>query len=237
MIVLVSFALALVVPAHADASSMTLSLVFAIIFGVILLLLLSQAARRRKQLFDAVRMELNKLRRLYHISKNLSVAAPERYRGWFTDVHGYLQTYLMYFSGKDFNTYDGSNAAFRKLSYHIYTIPVVETKKEEALFEDLLRTAATIAESRQQIKELWDNRMSVYSWMVIFLLMFGYLFTSLLVMDDTLLARLAGGAVATAGLLSLDLLWQLDTLSSERKGMAKRYVDNLGKLELGHRES
>ncbi len=231
-----SFALAFVVPALADTSAMTLSITFSGVFAAILVTLLLQAANRRKQLFDAMRTELNKLRRLYHISKNLSVAAPERYRSWFTDVHGYLQAYLMHFSGKDFSAYDSSNAAFRKLSYHIYTIPSVESRKEAALFEDLLRTTATIAESRQQIQELWAHRMSSYLWMILASLAAGYVFTALLVVDDTLISRLAGGVVVFAGVLALDLLWQLDAMSSDRDIMAKRYVENLGKLELGHRD-
>ena len=235
MMIMASFALAFVVPALADTSAMTLSITFSIVFAAILVTLLLQAANRRKQLFDATRTELNKLRRMYHISKNLSVAAPERYRSWFTDVHGYLQAYLMHFSGKDFSAYDSSNAAFRKLSYHIYTIPSVETRKEAALFEDLLRTTATVAESRQQIQELWAHRMSSYLWMILASLAAGYVFTALLVVDDTLISRLAGGVVVLAGVLALDLLWQIDAMSSDRDIMAKRYVDNLGKLELGHR--
>ncbi len=235
-IVIGSFALATAVPAVGDSSSATRNLSIVIIFGIVAITLLTQAASRRKRLFDAIGMELNKLRRLYHISKNLSVASPERYRSWFTELHGFLQAYLMMFAGKDFSIYDSSNAAFRKLSYHVYTIPLVETKKEEALFEDLLRTAATIAESRQHIKELWDSRMSGYLWTIIFLLAGGYIFTTLLAMDDSFIARMSGGATIAAGLLVVDFIWALDSLATDGKPTAKRYADNLARLELGHRQ-
>ena len=47
-------------------------LVAGLIVGITLAFLVYQAAERRRRLFSAVYLELNKLRRIYHLSKNLS---------------------------------------------------------------------------------------------------------------------------------------------------------------------
>ncbi len=229
-------AFAMVMPAYGDPYAAAFLPAIAAFLAAALLVLIAQAVIRRHQLFEAVRMELNKLRRLYHISKNLSVAAPQRYRGWFTELHGFLYEYLTLFSGKDFDSYDSSNAHFRKLSYHVYTIPEVDSKKEEALFNDLLGTAATVASARQQIKELWDNRLSAYVWTVLMLMVAGFVATTVFAMGESVGGRFAAGATIAVVLLAVDLLWEIDTLSAERTQMAQRYVNNLSKLELGRRE-
>ncbi|HTM68339.1 MAG TPA: hypothetical protein VL426_03500 [Candidatus Binatia bacterium] len=230
-----STAFALVVPVGGDPYAGSLQLGLIIFMAITLAVLISEAAMRRQKLFEAVRMELNKIRRIYHLAKNLA-AADGKFRTWFTDMHGYVYEYLTSFAGKDFDAYDGLNASFRKLSYHIYTIPEITTAKEEALFKDLLRTTATVAESRQQIKELWDSRLSAYGWTVVLLMTLGFVVATTLAMGETNASRLAGGMLIGAALLTVDLLWETDTLAGEKKLMAKRYVDNLGRLELGRRD-
>ncbi len=179
-------------------------------------------------------MELNKLRRLYHVSKNLSALSAE-YRPWFTELHGHIYNYLNKFSGKDFEAYDSFNRDFREISYHVYTIPPMRGVKEQALFDDLLRTTASVAEARQQIKELWDNRLSFHVWIMVLLLAMSFMTALVGSMPDYPTARLVGGCAIVAALLSLDYLWKVDSLASERTALPKRYVDNVGKLELGRR--
>lgn len=225
------FAAATVIPAYDDSSAATINISVAVVYAAVVAVILSDAARRRSKLLDAVRLELNKLRRLYHISKNLSVGSPDRFRVWFTDLHEYLHSYLTYFSGKDFGAYDASNATFRKLSYHVYTLPELDSRKEQALFEDILRTTATIAEARQHIKELLDNRLSAYTWTVLMLLTSAFVVTTGFATGDATAARIAAGAAFATALIVIDLLWEVDTLSSERDAMAHRYVSNVAKLE------
>ena len=63
----------------------------------------------------------------------------------------------------------------------------------------------------------------------------GFIVASMLGMSETLASRLAAGMTVAAALLAVDLLWETDTIAGEKKAMAKRYVDNLGRLELGRR--
>jgi hypothetical protein len=204
--------------------------------GSLLAFLLFQAAERRRAFVASVYMELNKLRRIYHLSKSLSVM-DQKYRAWFTDLHGYLVEYMSSFQNRDMDAYSESNAAFRKVSYNIYKIPDVGNVKEEALFNELLRTSATIAEARQNVKELRRSRLSAYAWIVILLMVAGFAGTVYLSTADTEASRLAGACAIAIAFLAVDLLWEVDTLASERKGIAQRYVINISKLQLGREES
>ena len=230
-----SFVAAFLLPAQRFAVGAGAETAIAVLFGVTTAFLIQIAAERRRELFSTVFIELNKLRRIYHISKNLAGTAP-RFRTWFTDLHGHIYAYLSAFSGRDLTQYKQTNAAFRKVSYHIYTIPELETSKEEALFNDLLTTTGIVAESRQRIKELLISRLSPYSWVVVLLMLVGFLISVAVAFADTSAGRLVAGVEAGVALLAVDLLWELDTMGSDLKSWAKRYVDNVGKLELGRKD-
>ncbi|KPJ85300.1 hypothetical protein AMJ57_03605 [Parcubacteria bacterium SG8_24] len=203
----------------------------AVLFSVILGLLIHQAAGRRREMLAAVMLELNKLRRIYHLAKNLS-AASQKYRSWFTEVHSNLYGYLTFFADKDFSRYDESNQAFRELSYHIYTVPELEPGKESSLYRELLNTSAVVAASRQKIKELFDSRMSPYVWAVILLMEAGLILTTALSGGS----RLAGAVLVAVSLSAVGLLWEMDDMAGERRRLAKRYVDNIARLELRRRD-
>ncbi len=230
-----SVALAVSIPVSGDQVAPVLAIVVAVFVAIVLGVLINEASARRQKLFEAVRIELNKIRRIYHLSKNLAASSHD-YRSWFTEMHGYVYGYLSCFAGKDFDAYDDFNKEFRKLSYHIYTVPALAAPKDQALFQDLLSTAGTVAEARQQIKELWDNRLSAYGWTVILLMVLGLVVTVAFSMSETIASRLSGGVAIAAALLAVDLLWEIDTLAGEKKTMARRYVENVGRLELGRRE-
>jgi len=229
-------AVAMVVPAAKTPTGPSTGLAGAMVVSAVLAVLLSLAATRRRELFSTVYLELNKLRRLYHISKNLA-AVGSKHRIWFTDLHGYIYGYLSEFSGRSLIEYNQTNPAFRKLSYHIYTVPELATEKERALYEDLLQSTATIAESRQRIKDLLSSRLSAYTWVVVLLLVSAFGALVLLAAGPAVTERVAAGAILASVLLAVDLLWELDTMSADLRDWAKRYVDNVSKLELGRRDA
>ncbi|MFA6603219.1 MAG: hypothetical protein WCT10_00060 [Patescibacteria group bacterium] len=227
-------ALAMIVPTPPIPAAAGISLAGAMIVSAVLSVLLKLAATRRRDLFSTVYLELNKLRRIYHISKNLA-ASGSKHRIWFTDLHGFLYGYLSEFSGRSLTEYNQTNPAFRKLSYHIYTVPELATDKERALYEDLLQSTATIAESRQRIKDLLSSRLSAYSWVVVLLLVMAFSALVLLAAGPGVAERVAAGTVLASVLLAVDLLWELDTMRTDLRDWARRYVDNVSKLELGRR--
>lgn len=208
----------------------------AVLTGTLLAFLISQAADRRRLFIATVYLELNKLRRIYHLSKNLSVM-DQRFRAWFTDLHGYLYEYMNFFQGKTVDDYSASNASFRKVSYNIYKIPEVRNAKEIALFEDLLRTTGVVAETRQRVKEIRRARMSAYSWVAVLLMTTGFILVVYLSTGDATASRLASAATAIIALIAIDLLWEVDSLMTESRDIAERYVKNIGKLQLGREDA
>lgn len=230
-LLLAGFVFGLFVPAASDPGDTGFSYIIAIFTSMGLMLLLSEAVTRRQKLLETVRVELNKLRRIYHLSRNISESTAS-FRGWFTELHKYLYEYLLGFENKDFESYDSFNAKFRKLSFHIYTIPDFQSSKDGALYQDLLHTTATVADARQQIKELWDNRLSSFSWIAALFLGALFCFSISLSITDTITSRLAGGAAVSAMLVVLGLLWDADALTLEKRLLARRYVDNIARLEL-----
>lgn len=224
-----SFAVAMVMPDSGSASFM-FELPIAVVIGFVLAVLLGNAAARRMELHGAVYRELNKLRRIYHLSKNLA-ASSSRFRSWFTDLHGFLLNYLGTFSRQDLRRYKESNAAFRQLSYHIYTIPDIVSPKEHILFDDLLQTTATVAESRQKIKELLVSRLSPYVWLTVGTMAACFVVAALSSMGPTFASHISVGAEIAVLLIALNLLWEADALSADLNDWAQRYVNNIAKLE------
>ena len=231
-----SFSLISLLPTMGNESSPRLDTVPALLAAAVLGLLIYHAADRRRHLLEKINLELNKLRRVYHLSKNLSDVDSQRYRGWFTELHGNLYAYMMGFAERDFSKYEESNKDFRALSYHIYRVPDLRSNKEESLYDELLRTIAIVAESRQQIKEAKESRLSAYSWLVVLLLVMNVVVTAWLSTGYSLTSVVAAGAVLTSFFFAVDLLWEVDTLASERYEIAKRYVDNIGRIELRRRD-
>lgn len=225
----------LLVPVYGETGIPRHDIAAGILTGLVLVYFIQQAYDRKRQLLMTVYLELNKLRRIYHLSKNLSVM-DQKFRVWFTDLHGYLCEYMNFFSENSFRDYSKSNAAFRKVSYHIYKIPEVETNKENALFNELLRTAAMVAESRQHIKELRKSRLPFYAWVTVIFVVAGFIATVYVSTVDVCASRLTGAVLVAIALLAVNMLWELDSPGSDAKDFARRYVNNIGKLQLEREE-
>ena len=236
LVVIVPIAVLLLVPVYGQSGQPRFDLPVAFLVSLTLILLIHQAVEKRRRLLQTINLELNKLSRVYHLSRNLSETDTQRYRGWFTELHGNLYRYLSAFSERDFGYYEETNSEFRELSYHVYKVPELRSSKEEALYDDLLRTVAKVAESRQQIKESKDARMSIYVWMVVLLLVVGLGISAWLSTIDVWTSRLAAGVTLAGFLVMIDLLYEVDTLASEYRPIAQRYVDNIGRIELRRRE-
>lgn len=219
------------IPVQGSAFAPRYDIAAAMLTGSLLSFLIYQAAERRRLFLSTFYFELNKLRRIYHISKNIA-ETNQRFRAWFTDLHGYLVEYMSFFKDKGMEDYSDSNPYFRKVSYNIYKIPDLETKREEALFTELLHTSGVVAQTRSKIKEIYRSRLSAYSWLTVLLMTAGFITTVVYSTADTSASRLVGGITIGIVLLMVDLLWEVDSLAAENSDFAQRYVMNVGKLQL-----
>jgi len=119
-------------PVYGIAAAVIVSILFAAVFA--------RTLKRHDDLNEWIGLELNKIRRIYHLGKNLGTSAS--LRQWFTDLHGHLYGYLTAFDKKDFSQYQETNGEFRKLSYHLYTVPGLETEKERVLYREAAHPGA-----------------------------------------------------------------------------------------------
>ena len=226
-IVVVSFALAYLVPVSAGSAPLAAA---AMVAAVLLLsVVLHRALKRRDDLTEWIALELNKLRRIYHLGKNLGGNAA--LRQWFTDLHGHFYGYLTAFDKKSFAQYQETNGHFRKLSYHLYQIPSLETEKERVLYRDLLEAAGLVAGARQRIQELWNGALPSSAWNALAAL-------SALAGLSVLLAtgpsdRLVAGAALSVLGIGATLVRSADGMKDmSGEALTKRYVENIARLEL-----
>lgn len=217
-------------PAMAEPAAHGADLVIAVVFAGIAGFLLHQGSVRYRELQHAVYLELNKLRRMYHVSKNL-LAISQKFRPWFTDLHGLLQTYMTDVGGRDLAEYSKSNVAYRKLSYHIYTAPEPASHLEQTLFNELLRTQGLVAEERQRVKELLSQNISAYVWAAVLLLAAALIAAIVAAVGPGMAERVVAGAAVAAVILTLDLLGAVYSIREQRRDWSKRYVNNLAKLD------
>lgn len=231
LVIVGSFVLAYLAPFSAGSASLAGAAVTSV--ALMLGFAFQRALKRRDQLVEWIAIELNKLRRIYHLGKNLGDEA--RHRQWFTELHGFLYAYLTAFDKKSFSQYQETNGQFRKLSYHLYKIPGLETEKERVLYRDLLEAAGTVAGARGRIQELWNGGLPARFWNVLIVL-----------------AALAGAAVLMASgpsdrlmaALVLSVLGGIVLVAREADdlaalagdGLSKRYVENIARLELSRHE-
>ncbi len=231
-LVLVAFALAYGTAARMPFSwplmaLVPVTIVFAAVFGV----LAAVAIGRRERLKSETATELNKIRRVYHLGKNLG--SSPHLRGWFTDLHGYIYDYLGGFDRFDLSEYEKGNPLFRRIAYHVYTLPALHEVKEEVLYDELLEATAAISDARQKISTLYRIRYAKSHWPELLILLVVFTLTALSVSAGTpaspLLAAsfLAGGYVLALTFLVHDI-W---TKEGDRR-LAREYVNNITRLEL-----
>lgn len=226
-----SLLLAFVAPVQAGSASLAGAAV--VLTGVLLGFVIQRAMARRDELNEWVAIELNKVRRIYHLGKNLGTES--RLREWFTELHGHVYGYLTAFDKKKFSQYQETNGEFRKLSYHLYRIPSLETEKERVLYSDLLEAAGLVAGARQRIQELWNGGLpaTLRNALALIAVFAAAAVLSAMGPSDRFAAALTlavlGGAVAFAREMD-------DMRGMGGEDLAKRYVENIARLELRREE-
>jgi hypothetical protein len=234
--VLIGVVIAFILPTARMTAGHGADIAASLVFAMAILIFARQASDRRRQLLSTVYLELNKLRRIYHIAKNLA-GESNRYRSWFMEIHGNLHMYLAAFEGANLKDYSGNNSGFRRLTYHIYTAPELETDKEKILYSDLLKTTGVVAETRQRIKDIIASHLTRPDWTWLLLSSFVALLALAALADASGAGRLTCGLMIGVVLGGLDYIRSLDRLDDELVELSDRYVRNISKLQYKRRES
>lgn len=208
-----------------------LGIAVAVIFAVVFGMLSFVAIERRERLKEAIATELNKLRRVYHLGKNLGTAA--HLRGWFTDLHGYIYDYLGAFEKFDLSEYAKGNALFRRIAYHVYTVPEFREVKEQTLYNELLNATAVISDARQKITTLYKSRYTKSHWFELTVLIALFAAAGALAASGPLATRLILACPLASGFILALTFFEHDIWTKEGdRRLAKEYVKNIARLEL-----
>ncbi len=201
--------------------------IFAVLFGVLVFV----AVDRRERLKEAVAIELNKMRRIYHLGKNLGTAP--HLRGWFTDLHGFVYDYLGGFEKYDLSEYDKGNALFRRIAYHVYTVPDLREVKEQVLYTELLAATALVSDARQRIVTLHKNGFTKSHWFEFLVMFLVFVATVVAGTADQALSRFASANIlATGAILAMFFVEHDAFTKDEDRELAKEYVKDIARLEL-----
>ena len=153
-----AFALSYGLPtgSHADSSSS--------VFNALLLLsflsgfFINRALERRKTLWNAVEVELSRLRRLY----NLSASVDDR--AWGDKLHRALLTYHKHV-GADLRAYGKGRDEYRELAMMVYRFAPA-TERDRVLWQDMLQTTRDVALERRPLERSLGGGLQAHGWAV-----------------------------------------------------------------------
>ena len=202
-----------------------------ILYAIIVGFLMSLTLRRKKSLNEFVSQELNKIRRIYHLSKHLTKAQP-KLKEWFEDVKEALSNYNDLFCSHNFRSYDLGNPLFRKVTYTIYGLPSLKVSYNSELYKSLLDTAAAATESREFIRSKRVQTIGAFQWFV--LIVVTITLASILVASTPgdMMSRLVTTAVVFNLFLVLLLIYEYDTPNEKMNRIyAGFYAHNLKDID------
>jgi hypothetical protein len=213
---------------HFQFHALNIGVLYAILIGF----MISEIITRRHNLDDYVALELNKIRRIYHLSKHLSRANPAL-GVWFKNIKISMKDYIHFFEKESFINYEQASPRFRVLTYNIYGIPQEHLQTGEALYSALLDTTADATEAREFIRSSLKNRyIGNFAWLIILLVTVTFALTLAGSTPDSALPRFATMFVIFNLFLILQLIFEYGRISKRKaESYAAEYLNNLQRLE------
>lgn len=199
-----------------------LGVLYAITIGFLMSLTLS----RRQLIEEYIALELNKIRRLYHLAYHLRKAQP-KLDAWFKRLHKEIEAYLHSFRKISFGEYERGNLLFRKATYTVYELPSLGIAYNQDLYGALLDAASTATEAREFIRSKKDHHIGRFQWLVTVIITITFCVTIAVFTPSDLWTRITSLFAIFCVFLTLQLVFEYDR-SNERKHryIAKLYVSN-----------
>ena len=203
-----------------------------ILYAIIVGFLLSITLNRKNLLEEYIYLELNKIRRIYHLSLHL-FKQQSGLEVWFGELARALKSYHTLFSLENFSRYEDGDPLFRKVTYAVYQLPSFKISYNSELYQSLLDAASASTEAREYVRATKANSIGLFQWVVlgVITLTLGIALVGSTPTEFT--AILASAVFIFNLLLTLDLLYEYDN-SNVRKDrfIAELYARNLEKLEI-----
>jgi hypothetical protein len=234
LLAFLSYGISRVIP-YAGAGALDNIVPFALNIGILFSItggfLMFKTLTRRTALDEHIAVELNKIRRIYHLSLHLKKQQPAL-TDWFTRVRTAIITYLRSFENHTFVGYEKGNPLFRAVTYAVYGLPTLNEPYNTELYTSLLQTTSNVTEARENIRSRKGDYIGRFSWLVIIVI--SLVFAGLIITstpDDALLRNL-GAAVMFCLFLVLQLIYEYDSDNAVRaRALAEKYANDLKALE------
>ncbi len=196
------------------------------LFGITAGFMISISLARKQAIEEYISLELNKIRRMYHLGYHLSLAEPQL-RPWFKGLRAELDAYLGGFQEHQFYRYEEGNQAFRRVTYAVYGLPKLGIPYNADLYASLLDAAGTTTEAREYIRSKKNAYIGRFQWLVIIILAVTFAVILAGATKPDLLSRVASAVVIFNLYLVLHLLFEYDHPNKKKNRiLSDRYVKN-----------
>lgn len=215
----------------------TMALNIGILFSITVGFLMFKTLTRRTGLDEHIAVELNKIRRIYHLSLHMKKAQPAL-GDWFGRIRNAIVTYLQSFEGHSFESYEKGNPLFRAVTYAVYSLPSLNEPYNTELYASLLEASSSVTEARENIRSKKSDHIGRFQWFVVIIiaLVFGTLILATTPANDFLLRNL-GAVVMFCLFLVLQLIYEHDRDNAVRvHALAEKYLHDLRALESAQTE-
>lgn len=206
-----------------------------ILFSIVVGFLMYKSLTRRSDIDNSVSLELNKVRRMYHLARHIAKATPAA-DSWYAAVRGGIREYLGMFRTLSLHEYDLGNTLFRSVTYTVYSLPATVHGYDVPLYESLLETTGQATEAREFIRAKKDDQISWFSWIVVGFIALAFAVLIIAATPQDQILRLVGASVIVCLFLVLQLIYEHDRANSRRdRSWAVQYLDNLTSLDHAER--
>jgi hypothetical protein len=202
-----------------------------ILFSMTVAFLMHKSLTRRSDIDNYISLELNKVRRMYHLARHIA-KADAKAETWYRAVTGAIHEYLGLFRTITFRQYEMGSPLFRSITYAVYALPTQTTRYNTQLYDSLLEAAGQATEAREFIRAKKDDTVSLFSWIVVIVvsLVFGIIILTATPQEPLL--RLVGALTIFCLFLVLQLIFEHDRANERRdQAWAHRYVTDLESLD------
>lgn len=204
-----------------------------VLYAILVGFIMSLSLMRKHELEEEILLELNKIRRIFHLSYHLSVDNVELKR-WFEGVQERIYTYLYLFKTMPFSNYERGSELFRRITYALYQMPEMGVRYNAEIYGAILEAAGTATEAREYIYAKKETEVGRFQWGVI--LFVALVFSVVMVSGTPFLfyQRLVTAIVVYSLFLALDLVYEYDHANKKKYlFLANLYVKNAEKLKKG----
>lgn len=200
------------------------------LYAITIGFLLSISMARRRSLEEHILVELNKVRRINHLAKNIALLQPEL-QAWYDELHGHLEKYLEYFRAHDLEKYAGSNLLFRRVTRLVYSLPSRGFEIKGGLYGDLLSTTGSASEAREYVSNLNTPSIGRFQLGVVVVISLALGVITTMATTYGWWSRLGVAGANFCSFLVLEMFYEYEFIATRlKRRLADHYLHNLHQL-------